>query len=290
MSDDLCMRIWGGLGNQMFQYAAGLALSRRLGCGLVLHAVETRPAHARFALDVFGLDLRLWQPDARDLPLLDRLRGKASGKRAAKAWPGPVFEQQGVCATDGIETVRPGTYLAGFFQSEEFFADQADAVRAAFALDRFAEGIDPALLAAAEGPATASVHIRRGDYAADPQTTATHGLLGAEHYARARALTERLVPVERWLVFSDDADAAAALTEGWPGRIVVTGQTPAADMALMARCAHHVIANSSFSWWAAWLGRNPDRTVIAPRHWFSVPEMKRCGYVDGLCPVGWVLV
>lgn len=290
MHADLCLRIWGGLGNQMFQYAAGLALSRRLGCGLLLHAVETRPDHARFALDAFGLDLRLWQPDPRALPLLDRLRGRTGGKRAARAWPGPVFEQQGVCATDGIGTVRPGTYLSGFFQSEDFFADHAAAVRAAFALDRFAEGIDPALLAAAAGSATASVHIRRGDYATDPQTTATHGLLGAEHYARARALMERLVPVERWLVFSDDATAAAAVTEGWPGRVMVTGQSALQDMALMARCAHHVIANSSFSWWAAWLGRNPARMVIAPRRWFSVAEMKRCGYVDGLCPVGWILV
>lgn len=290
MNDAICLRIWGGLGNQMFQYATGLALSRRLGCGLLLHAVETRPAHARFALDAFGLDLRLWQPDRRALPLLDRLRGRTGGKRAAKAWPGPLFQQQSICATDGIETVRPGTYLSGFFQSEAFFADHAAAVRAAFALDRFATGIDPALLDAAAGPATASVHIRRGDYAADPQTAAIHGLLEAEHYARARALMERLVPVEHWLVFSDDAEAAAALTDGWPGRVVVTGQTALQDMALMARCGHHVIANSSFSWWAAWLGGNPARTVIAPRRWFSVAEMKRRGYVDGICPVGWVLI
>lgn len=288
--ESICVRIQGGLGNQMFQYAAGLALARRLDAALLLHPVDSRPEHARFALQAFAPDPPLWTPDPARRSFADRLRGRSGAKKAERLWPGPVFRQPHFCAADGMETIAPGTYVIGYFQSEACFAGAEAAVRAAFALDRFLDGVDPALIAAASAPGAASVHIRRGDYAADPKTRATHGLLADEHYARARALLEELAPVERWLVFSDDPAAAAALTEGWPGRTVVSGATGLQDMALMARCAHHVIANSSFSWWGAWLGRNPARRVVAPRRWFAPAEMRRVGYVDGVCPVGWVLV
>lgn len=290
MAEDVCMRVHGGLGNQMFQLAAGLATARRLGTGLLVHPVDSaRLAHARFALEAFGRPLRVWRPDPAAAPLRARLMPR-SGKRAERLWRGPVFEPPGFCDATGFGDVAPGTYLKGYFQSESFFASVADEVRDFFALERFLAEADPDLVAAARAPDTASVHVRRGDYASDPATRAVHGLLEADHYARARALAERLAPVRRWLVFTDDAKAAAAITEGWPGRTIVAGPSALADMALMAACAHHVIANSSFSWWGAFLGRNPERVVIAPRKWFSDAEMRRVGYVDGVCPVGWILV
>lgn len=288
--DPVCMRIWGGLGNQMFQYAAGHALAKRLGVELLVDPLDLDFAHAAFGLDLFGLSPRIWQPDTGSLKarLLGAL-GRGEGKKRQKLWPGPSYFQKDFCHGDEVFSLGAGTYLAGYFQSEQFFADCRDEVRSLFSLDHVAATIDPARLALADAPASVSLHVRRGDYAANAKTTATHGLLGAEHYMRAAGLMAKLVPDATWLVFSDDIAAADELTRDLPRRTLIEGQNREQDLHLMSRCAHHVIANSSFSWWGAWLGRNPDRHVIAPRKWFARDELRRV-YVDELFPSGWILV
>lgn len=285
----LCVRIWGGLGNQMFQYAAGHAAARRLGVPLLIDPVATDVAHAQLGLELFGLAPPRWQP--RKPGLLRRLRQPAAtrAKKRHLLWPGPVFQQESLCHADGYFEIGAGTYLSGYFQSEMFFADCAGDIRAMFDLSRLAGTIDPALLALADRPASVSVHVRRGDYASNPATTRVHGVLGGDHYDRALALATRLVPGAEFLVFSDDPAAAAELTAHWPNRTIVAGQSREQDLHLMSRCAHHVIANSSFSWWGAWLGRNPERQVIVPRQWFARDELRRV-YVDEMFPRGWLLV
>lgn len=285
----VCLRVWGGLGNQMFQYAAGFAAARRLGTRLLVDPLDMPLEHAALGLDLFGIEPEFWQPERGGL--LARLRAPSGvkPKKRHKLWPGPVFQPESFCHADGYFDIRPGTYLAGYFQSELFFADCAAEIRALFDLSRVASGIDPALLAAAADPASVSVHVRRGDYVTNPNATGVHGVLGRDHYDRAMALAGRLVPGATFVVFSDDPRAADELTAHWPNRVLVEGGTREQDLFLMSACAHHVIANSSFSWWGAWLGRNPERQVIAPRQWFARDEMRRV-YVDELFPRGWILI
>lgn len=289
----VCMRIWGGLGNQMFQYAAGHALARRLGATLLIDPLEMNFDHATLGLDIFGIEPEIWRPDTNSLRArllgLAGEKGRTRGKKRHRLWPGPVWFQKDFCHADAFPTLEAGTYLAGYFQSEQFFADCREDIRALFSLDHVAATIDPQRLALAEAPASISLHVRRGDYASNARTTSIHGMLGAEHYRRAAALMRQLVPDANWLVFSDDIAAAAELTADWPNRTLVDGQSREQDLFLMSRCAHHVTANSSFSWWGAWLGRNPERHVIAPRQWFARDEMRRT-YVDELFPAGWILL
>lgn len=289
----VCMRIWGGLGNQMFQYAAGHALARRLGTGLLVDPLEMDFDHAELGLNLFGIEPEIWRPDTSSLRArligLAGEKGRTRGKKRHRLWPGPVWFQKELCHADDFRSLAAGTYVAGYFQSEQFFAECRDEIRALFALDRVAPTIDPQRLATAQRTNSISLHVRRGDYAANAKTAATHGLIGADHYRRAAALMQELVPDAHWLVFSDDIAAAAELTADWPNRTLVDGQSREQDLFLMSRCAHHVTANSSFSWWGAWLGRNPGRHVIAPRNWFARDELRRV-YVDELFPTGWILL
>ena len=283
------MRIWGGLGNQMFQYASGHALAHRLGVSLLLHPTASRPAHARFALEIFERPLKLWEPEQKASGLFAPLSRPPKGKKAVKAWRGPIFEQAQFCLTDGFWDITPGSYVTGYFQSERFFMDQAQSIKEFFDIKRFTEGISEEFLTAANAPGAVSVHIRRGDYATDANIRSIHGLLGNDHYDRAMKLMQRIENINAWLVFSDDPYDAAELTKDWPHRIIVSGNSAIQDMALMSACSHHIIANSSFSWWGAWLGQNPDKAVIAPRRWFADAEMRQT-YVDGVYPEGWILV
>ena len=130
-----------------------------------------------------------------------------------------------------------------------------------------------------------AVHIRRGTYV----TVGTMGLAGYAYYARAVALLSRLVGPLPLVVFSDDIDAAKAVISAATSMNVQFIEPPATSrpvesMLLMSKSAHAVIANSTFSWWSAWLAGQPDRVVIYPRPWIDV-----AGHDDrDLIPPSWI--
>jgi hypothetical protein len=144
-----------------------------------------------------------------------------------------------------------------------------------------AEMIDTVLAA----EQSVSLHIRRGDY-----TSAAEGniALPMDYYERAiTAMRERL-PKAKFFVFSDDmAFARANLPQGFPAVFVDHNDdyTSHEDLRLMSNCRHHIIANSSFSWWGAWLNPHEDKMVIAPRQWLLKPD----SVFPELTPPGWQL-
>jgi hypothetical protein len=155
------------------------------------------------------------------------------------------------------------------------------------------EAAAAALAQIEEGRLPISVHVRRGDYL-NPGTVEYHGILGETYYREALGRLEASVGKEAKLfVFSDDAAAAEQVLNFVPKSQLVhvrgDPERPWEDMALMARCRHHVIANSSFSWWGAWLNRSPDKIVVAPCAWFAPTELSKRNTGD-LYPPGWILV
>ncbi len=276
----------GGLGNQMFQYAAGRAASLRSPCGL---ALDLRPLTAggdrAYGLGDFRLrpDIELISegpPPRRDGTLRRFLRRLAGGSRC--------FREAGFPFDAGCLRLRPGARMEGYFQSERYFADVATIIRTDFTPR---EGVLAEIdsLAARLLPAgtCVSLHVRRGDYT-HPATMAVHGLLGADYYERAlRLMAERTGTAMTVCVFTDDpawVRAHLALPEGTR---FISEQTRTAlqDLILMSRCSHHVTANSSFSWWGAWLNPNPDKVVVTPREWFR-PESGLD--TRDLRPTGWL--
>ena len=132
-----------------------------------------------------------------------------------------------------------------------------------------------------------SLHVRRGDYASDPNASAVHGLCSLDYYAAAVAHIGRFVPRPRYFVFSDDPTWASEHLK-LPGDTVIVehndGATSYEDLRLMSRCRHHVIANSSFSWWGAWLNPRADKIVVAPSRWLA-ETTRAC---PDICPTSWV--
>jgi len=223
---------------------------------------------------------------------IDRVLGKAGLPKLAVSlneYREPHFHYD-----PAFEALGPRATLFGYFQSERYFSSIAGSLCGWFALR---EPLGVAASAALErieaSGLPVSVHVRRGDYL-KPGTLEYHGLLGEPYYREALARLEPDVGQESELfVFSDDMDAAEQVLNFVPkARLVhVRGdpERPWEDMALMARCRHHVIANSSFSWWGAWLNRWPDKIVVAPRNWFALGQLNRSRTFD-LYPPGWLLV
>lgn len=285
------VRIVGGLGNQMFGAAAGIALARRLGATLEFewykypaNATETRP----YELGPFNLGVKLWY--AKDW----RFKREAALYRAWKRWtatpgePLPVaWRQEGHHFDPAFDRLSGNVYITGYFQSWRYFADAESEIRKTFDLKPI---ISPtgrlfAAAAAAAGENSVAVHLRRGDYA---QHAERFVLLQQDYYQRAIGLISRAVDRPQFFVVSDDGGAARELFADWPDATFAEGTTAFDDMHLIASCRHHVIANSSFSWWGAWLSPQLDGLTIAPRAWFS-RAISLQTFTDDTYPQGWFL-
>ena len=319
-------RLFGGLGNQMFQYAAGLALAEQYRSPLKLDVsafakLAHTEAHNRYALHCLNVveqfatanEVRTFTDSRFNLfgrgclraaealgmrslaGRIDNLKHSQINRSVAGGWGRRALFSATtrwhippvLSFYPAFRTLGPAAYLDGLFQSERFFTSVADLLRLHFTY-RF-----PALPAVAEvaarisseGP-SAAVHFRRGDYVSNKTYQQTLGPVGPNYYQRAVARLREQHPDAVLYIFSDDIDAVEREFRPGGRHHFIRAVKPwhAYDkIRLMSLCDHQIIANSTFSWWAAWLNPSPVKTVIAPTPWFSD------GSLDGndLVPPAW---
>ena len=272
-------RLIGGLGNQMFQYAAGRALtwSKSVEFRLDLRDFIGYTPHNGFELErVFNISA----PIASDVDL-QRVMGWRASPMALRALRRKYFSflrgskiavEPGFSYWPSIVNVPDDCYLQGYWQSENYFRHYAQAIRVDFSFKIPSDPRNRELSSTISQCNAVSLHVRRGDYAANPDTLATHGLCPPDYYHQAiRHIAER-VAQPMFYVFSDDiAWAKKNIAIEFPCHYVDhnRGIESYNDMRLMTLCRHHIIANSSFSWWGAWLNARPDKIVVAPKRWFA---------------------
>ncbi|MES1194972.1 MAG: alpha-1,2-fucosyltransferase, partial [Opitutus sp.] len=260
------VKLMGGLGNQMFQYAAGLALARKNGVPLQLDLtfLQDRTPRPHFTLRQYALDI--FPLHAGGARITDASARPAGLKRVGEKH----FHYDS--ATAGLPG---GVYLDGYWQSPRYFEAVEAEIRQGFALSPALDETAAVLAAKIKQAAAVCLHVRRGDMVNDAHTASVHGSCSLEYYRTACDLLAKKFPAAHFFVFSDDPlwCEAQDLTGGRPCTIVSRpGATEAVDLFLMRQCRHFITANSSFSWWAAYLGEAPDKTVIVPDPWFTDPS------------------
>ncbi len=274
----ITVTLCGGLGNQMFQYAAGRSLSLRLKAPLFL---ELRWFAERSGDTARPFELHRYPIRATwgTLGLWERLRRRVAGVPR-------IFTERDLSFDAAFHALTVPVSLNGYFQSEKYFPGIRETLLAEFVPREPLLEEDHLLKEEMASHASAALHVRRGDYANSPSTQAFHGLLDIPYYERAVAFVSAKRPVDRLYVFSDDILwAQDHLRFDRPIRFVSTG-SGIRDMHLMSCCRHQIIANSSFSWWGAWLNTNPDKVVVAPERWFADEKAER--QTGDLIPTGWV--
>ena len=289
------LNIFGGLGNQMFQYAAGRALAIRRETGLYLDVASFQrySIHQGFELNrLFALNVQAatedtfknvlgWQrsPFIRRMLYRDFMRFVRKRNYISE----PHFEYW-----EGIKNAPDSCYLSGYWQSERYFTDVAEKIRKDFAFLIPLDGENLKLSQQIIGLNSVSLHVRRGDYILDPKNAKIYHACTAEYYGKAIELLMNMVQNPRFFIFSDDIEwAKQNLDIGRSCTYVAhnRGTDSYIDMQLMSLCKHHIIANSSFSWWGAWLNPCSDKVVVAPSMWFN-SEIN----TGDLLPLDWLLV
>jgi Glycosyl transferase family 11 len=287
-------RLNGGLGNQMFQFAAARALALRTGATLKLDiSAFSRDKLRSYDLGDYALsasvglasDVELAQCEQKKPRGLARI-GKALGVGGAAI---PAIREAHFHYDPALAMAKPPAYIVGYWQSERYFGDHAGQIRSDFSQREPLEPENAAIADVISGSTSVSLHVRRGDYFSDAKIQSVHGVCGLDYYARAMAAVETKVAAPHYIVFSDDPNwTRANLSSPHPMTFVTCNQAERGfrDIELMSLCCHHIIANSSFSWWGAWLNARADKVVVAPARWFAG------GAKDArdLVPEGWVRV
>ena len=271
-------QVIGGLGNQMFQYAAGRALALAHDTSLVLDTsgFKNYELHQGFELGrVFSAPFA--EADAKDMTQVLGWRRHAVVRRLLDRLPrnvvgaGAYVNEPHFHHWPQFEALPAQSYLAGYWQSEKYFQRHALQIRKDFTFAP-AKGRNAELAAEIYGVNAVSLHVRRGDYVSNPGTTAVHGLCSLAYYQDAIRVVIAQVPDARLYIFSDEIKwARQNLQITVPHKFIEhnQGKDSFNDMMLMSRCQHHIIANSSFSWWGAWLNGSSSKLVIAPEKWFA---------------------
>ena len=292
----IAVTLVGGLGNQLFQYSAGRSLALRHDTELLLdlsllHGHQQELATPRrYELGCFGVrartadGVRSWEILAS--PSGVRLRARSRIRRARARFT--VLRQRGFEFQPAFFDASDDTLLVGFWQSEAYLAPHAERLRRELELPAPAPTAAE-LLACVAHESSVSLHLRRGDYAHDAATRRTHGVLSETYYRAALAeIATRSGSDLDVYVFSDEpAHCRDHLDLGVPFTVVELPGVPAyEELRAMSTCRHHVIANSSFSWWGAWLDSRPDAIVVAPRRWVADSAVDTRHVV----PERWILI
>lgn len=261
----MIIRLTGGIGNQMFQYAYGRSRSLESNTPLKYFFVHYRcDTNRNFQLNLFNITGRVVDP----------------------FFPGIIVK------VENLFKIHSPWIEYGYWQSEKYFKRYEKAIRKDFTFRNKPNKANLELLKVIKSVNSVSIHVRRGDYVNDKKTKKFHGVLSTKYYKKAIEVINRKVEKPTYFIFSNDIEWCKNNFKYLEKVYFVEGNIGDKnheDMRLMSNCKHNIIANSSFSWWGAWLNTNPNKIVIAPKKWFiDYKAQKEIG--DEIVPKTWIKI
>lgn len=285
----ITVRLKGGLGNQLFQYALGrnLALKHKTTLTLDVSSFK-KDALRKYALDPFLLSQEVAIENCGPInSILNSLGGKSFFFRNLIEKRLHYINESQFEFDSKILNSPDNSVLDGYWQSEKYFNSIEGALKRDLTLKNPFSKPHQILLNEILTTNSISIHVRRGDYLTNPVTNAFHGLCSIEWYKQAVEMVKKIQRDPHFYIFSDDSEWAKHNLKP-NGNVTYIANGGAGDeayeMALMSRCKHNIIANSSFSWWAAWLNNNPAKLVLAPKKWFAIDSIN----TKDLTPDSWI--
>lgn len=275
----IIVKMWEGLGNQLFQYAFARALQIRTGQNVFIDTNNAdRGRKERYTKRYYELDnFKITLPSCIKQPLkgLCLLYNTEVWQKLSKTdiifkMPGmKYYEEDTVAYKEELLSVEGNVYFKGWFQNELYFRDYAEVLRKEF-FPKKKIRISLELRQIFEQMETVSVHIRRGDYKRN------RCMLSLTYYEQAIELMKYYLNSPYFIIFSDEPGWVKTNLKLNGGHKIICkddGFKDYEEMLLMSRCQHNIIANSTFSWWAAWLNQNKNKIVVGPKIWF--PEFAK---------------
>jgi hypothetical protein len=284
----IVVRLYGGLGNQLFQYSTGRRLAEYVGEELVLDIGNL--GHNVSNITTRQYELWRYPICARTLSSNEVKFAKLYTNKLLKRLPLPrpwLFQKEKYFQFNPDILESSGSvYLDGYWQSPKYFESIKKTLRTELTPIEPMGVSDQITAKIISETNSVAIHVRRGDYVSVKSVAQTHGICSLDYYHSAIELMNKHVRTPTFFVFSDDPDwVQENLKTNLPIEYVNHNGSNNAfqDVRLISLCQHQVIANSSFSWWGAWLNPNPKKLVVAPKKWFlDVRD------TSDMCPKNWI--
>ena len=281
----ITVKITGGLGNQMFQYAFGLAQEKRTGkknyYDISFFENQNPNSFRIFELRNFNVKIRI-----KNILFIQKLNRKLKRRGISLFTNFFVTENNATVFYSEFLKKRKIAIFDGYFQNEKYFIEYRKDILDAFTLTVPLNTENNNLIKEIKQTNSISLHVRRGDYV---NLQDYHGLCGLEYYKNAISYVAEKTNEPHFYLFSDDIKwVVENLKIDFPYTIVDINDSKTGyfDLELMKNCKHNIIANSSFSWWGAWLNENPEKIVIAPKQWFANEQNDNCDII----PESWIKI
>lgn len=279
----IMVQLVGGLGNQLFQYAVGrrLAHLHNTILKLDLSAFEKYTLHA-YHLNYFNIVENVATADD-----IAKISGTAT--RSSDDSRLTVVRERFFHFDPGILELPDNVMLIGYWQCENYFAGIKEIIIEELTLKNRPDCRNQEIADAMASSNSVALHVRRADYVNHAQTNLVHGTCSLEYYKICTAKLAEKVDQPHYYIFSDDPEWVKENFSFLKHPVTFIDfngpEKDYEDLWLMSRCKHSIIANSTFSWWGAWLNRNPEKIVFAPFKWFNKKANTR-----ELIPASWVRV
>lgn len=288
----IIVNVIGGLGNQMFQYAFGYAVSQKRNevLKLDINNFETYDLRS-YELGLFHINAILASKE--EVKVLkykyENIFEKIVRKIGRKAIPVSEKYYKESCFNfdKNVFNIKGDVYFEGYWQSEKYFKEYREDLLKQFTLTEEIHLQSQQYEQKIKNTESVSLHIRRGDYVTNTHTNSVHGTCTLDYYKNAILKIKQKIKNAHFFIFSDDLAWAKVNLDFIDNLTFIELAEDIPDheeMHLMSCCKHNIIANSSFSWWGAWLNQNPDKIVIAPNRWFKDSSIN----TQDLIPETWI--
>ncbi len=274
-------KLIGGLGNQMFQYAAARRLAYIHNIPLKLDVSELNRLKTRkYELNCFDIKAEVIRSINQSYlkNLIARLKDNKN-----------IYFEKHFRFDKDVLALPGNVTLVGYFQSEKYFLDIEAIIRQDFTFKELPNNKTNVLLRKIKSSESVSIHFRRTDYINNKKFFLYHGICSLDYYLKAISLIAGKIKTPVFFIFSDDITwVKRNLKIKYPKLFVDSDlkDKDYEDLRLMSNCRHHIIANSSFSWWGAWLNENKNKIVISPESWFKDRSID----TRDLIPPSWIRI
>ena len=254
----IVVNLIGGVGNQLFQYALGYAISKKADLELMVDISAYEKYKVRnYELDKFGFDIKIAQlQDYIDL-------------KKRHLFKKTYYKEKKKTFNPSVLNIKKSAYLRGFWQSESYFYDYKDEIVQLFQFRDKNFIKNHTLLEDIQNSNAVSINIRLGDYVTNEVNKRVHFVCKKEYYTNALKYIVKKVESPKFFVFSDDLIGSKEFLPDGHDYVFADTANWQEDMYFMSQAKHNIVANSSFSWWAAWLNQNANKIVVAPSKWFT---------------------
>jgi hypothetical protein len=278
----IIVRIQGGLGNQMFQYAYAKALEFN---GNKVK-IDISNATISSKLDEYCIDLDVASDDE-----IKELFSKNKLLNLIHKIKKDVVKEKSLSFDKNLLDVNGHKYIYGYFQSEQYFLNIKNIILKQFQIKQNLSNYTQQIKKLIKNTKnTCTIHIRRGDYITNKNANKIHGTCSLEYYFNAIKLINEKINNANYFIFSDDIKwIKENINIKNATYIDDNKRIPHEDILLMSLCEHNIIANSSFSWWGSWMNQNENKIIIAPKRWFA-NEDKNNESIKGITCKQWIRI